>query len=192
MDRVELLHRQQPVLARRLDPGIDLAAQARHAHHVEFVEIVRRDRQEPQPLEQRVALVVGLFKHPFVERQPRKLAIDEPTLRGRFDLGDAGGRGSRGHGQVSIGRGPPPGAGGPFSLTLSYARVAVMTAPLILTRKCQTTGPIRCIWKPGRAAKRLCQAARCGRSGRSKSKAYQRRMELPMAMSARLSRSPAI
>ena len=64
VDAVELLGRREAVLARRLDAGDDLAAQTRHAHHVELVEIRGGDRQEAQALEQRMALVLGLLQHP--------------------------------------------------------------------------------------------------------------------------------
>ena len=78
IDAVELLGWRQPVLARRLDAGDDLAAQAGHAHHVEFIEIRGRDGQEAQALEQRLALIGGLLQHPLVEMQPGKLPVDEP------------------------------------------------------------------------------------------------------------------
>src|SRR5262249_12312027 len=42
-----------------------------------FVEIVGRDRQEAQLLQQRVTLVRCFFEHPAVELQPGELAIDE-------------------------------------------------------------------------------------------------------------------
>ena len=101
MDRVELLAGVSPSWLGVVDAGVDLAAQARDADHVEFVEVVGRDRQEAQPLEQRMAAVVGLFQHPLVERQPGQLAVDETTLGGRFDLRGADGCGSGRHGSVS-------------------------------------------------------------------------------------------
>ena len=58
-DRVELLRRRQAVLARRGDAGEHLAFQAGDADHVELVEIAGRDRQEAQPLEQRMGLVAA-------------------------------------------------------------------------------------------------------------------------------------
>ncbi len=76
-DAVELLGGRQPVLARRLDAADHLAAQTGHAHHVEFVEIVGRDREEAQALEQRMALVLGLLEHPPVEVEPGQLAVEK-------------------------------------------------------------------------------------------------------------------
>ena len=58
-----------------------LALQAGHAHHVEFVEVVGRDRQEAHPLEQRMVDVVGLLEHPLVEGEPGELAVDEAGFR---------------------------------------------------------------------------------------------------------------
>ena len=77
VDAVELLGGRQPVLARRLDAGHDLAAQARHADHVELVEVRGGDRQEAQALEQRMALVLGLLQHPLIELKPGQLAIEK-------------------------------------------------------------------------------------------------------------------
>ncbi len=108
----QLLRRDQPVFARRLDTGADLAAQSRDAHHVEFIEVIGRDRQEAQPLEQRMLHVVGLFEHPLVEREPRQFAVDEALFRSGFDLRQAGGGATR-HDFLSFRRSrtPRPGAG---------------------------------------------------------------------------------
>src|SRR5438034_11222346 len=35
-----------------------------HAHHVEFIEVRRRDGEETQALEQRMALVLGFLENP--------------------------------------------------------------------------------------------------------------------------------
>ena len=61
-----------------------LAAEAGNTHHEELVEVRRRDRQEAQPLEQRMANVLGLVEHARVEREPRQLAIDEAVRRGQI------------------------------------------------------------------------------------------------------------
>ncbi len=53
-----------------------LALQAGDAHHVEFIEIVGRDRQEAQALKQRMARIFGLFDDALVEGQPRQFAVD--------------------------------------------------------------------------------------------------------------------
>src|SRR3546814_15699088 len=44
--------------------------------HEELVEIASRNREEAQPLKQRVARVARFFQHAKIERQPRKLAIE--------------------------------------------------------------------------------------------------------------------
>ena len=79
VDAVELLCRRQPVLARRIDAGDDLAAQTGHAHHVEFIEVRRRDGQETQALKQRMALVLGFLENPAVEMQPGQFTVEKPA-----------------------------------------------------------------------------------------------------------------
>jgi hypothetical protein len=78
----------------------DLLLDAADADHEELVEVRVEDRQEPQPLEQRVLRVLGLFEHAGVEREPRQLAIEIPVrgLRegGRFGWDGAGLGGHRG------------------------------------------------------------------------------------------------
>ena len=81
VDRRELLRRGQAVLAGRRDAGEHLALEAGHPDHEELVQIVRRDRQEAQPLEQRMAGTVGLLEHALVEGKPAQLAIDESRRR---------------------------------------------------------------------------------------------------------------
>ena len=73
----ELLLRRQPVLRRRRDAGADLAAQAGDAHHEELVEVVRRDRQEAELLEERMVAVRRLLEDAAVELEPGQLAVDE-------------------------------------------------------------------------------------------------------------------
>ena len=85
-DARQLLRRSQAVRASGGDAGAQLAAQARHAHHEEFVEVVGRDRQEPHPLQQRMGGVFGLFEHPAVEVEPGQLTVDE-TIRARRKRG---------------------------------------------------------------------------------------------------------
>ena len=55
VDLGELLGGRQPVLARLHDARAELPVEARHAHHVELVEVGRRDRQEAQALQHRMA-----------------------------------------------------------------------------------------------------------------------------------------
>ena len=80
-DLLELLGRVQPVLRAQLDLGVKLLAQARDAHHEELVEIIRRDREEAELLEERMVAVRGLLHDAPVEAQPGQLAIDETLGR---------------------------------------------------------------------------------------------------------------
>jgi hypothetical protein len=80
VDRRELLGGRAALLARRRHTLAHLPLQAGDAHHVELVEIVRRDRQEAQPLEQRMHGALRLAEDALVEREPRQLAIDEALL----------------------------------------------------------------------------------------------------------------
>ena len=54
VDGAQLLGGRQPVVADRRDELARLALQAGDAHHQEFVEVLAGDRQEAQPLEQRM------------------------------------------------------------------------------------------------------------------------------------------
>ena len=67
--------------ARRRDAhrqaGLAPALQAGDAHHVELVEVAGEDRQELDPLQQRLASVLGQRQHPGVEVQPGQLAVEE-------------------------------------------------------------------------------------------------------------------
>ena len=76
-DARELLDRRQPFRALRGDALPHLALEAGDAHHEEFVEVVGRDRQEADALEQRMVLVGRLLQHPPVEVQPGQFAVDE-------------------------------------------------------------------------------------------------------------------
>ena len=80
-DRLELLRRGQPVLAQSDDARLKLAFESGDADHIELVEIVRRDRQKAQTLEQRIAAIVGLGEDTLIEGKPRQLAVDEPVGR---------------------------------------------------------------------------------------------------------------
>src|SRR5260370_14007802 len=105
-DRLELLRRGEPVLAQRLDSGKILAFQPGHPHHIEFIEIVCRDRHEAEPFEQRMTQIVDLGKHPLVESEPRELAIDKARLGMEIDRRDLDRLGAGAHYRS------PNGAGG--------------------------------------------------------------------------------
>ena len=81
-DAHELLGRRQPVRALLDDALAHLVLQAGDAHHEEFVEVVGRNGQEPQPLQHRMVLVLGLLQHPAVEVQPGEFPVDEPLGAG--------------------------------------------------------------------------------------------------------------
>ena len=72
---------RKPILGALVDPGAHLAPEAGHAHHVELVEVRSGDRQEPEPLQQRMPLVERFLEDPRVEGEPRKLAIEEALRR---------------------------------------------------------------------------------------------------------------
>ena len=82
-DPLELLGRREAVVGCLGHAGMHLADQAGDAHHEEFVEIVGRDRQEAQPLEQRMGGIAGFLEHAAVEFEPGQFAVDEPLRRGK-------------------------------------------------------------------------------------------------------------
>jgi len=69
------------------DAAAHLLTQAGDAHGIEFVEVAGRDRDEAQPLEQRMAL--GLLEDAGVELQPAELAVEETFWRVGEGRGDA-------------------------------------------------------------------------------------------------------
>ena len=72
---------REPVGLARVDAGVHLVVEAGHAHHEELVEVVRVDREELHPLEQRRALVLGQLQHALVELEPGDLAVHEQLRR---------------------------------------------------------------------------------------------------------------
>ncbi len=77
VDLGELLAGGEPVLALLRHARRDLPIEACCTDHVELVEVGRGDRQEAQPLEQRVVHVRGFFQYAAIELEPRQLAVDE-------------------------------------------------------------------------------------------------------------------
>ncbi len=59
-----------------LDAEQLLTLEAGDADHEEFVEIGAGDRQEAQPLQQRMGAVAGLLQHAAVEREPAQLPVE--------------------------------------------------------------------------------------------------------------------
>ena len=76
----ELLGGGQSLGTLGADAFAQLRAEAGDAHHEEFIEVVGRDRQEFQPLKERIFGVGQFLKHATVEIQPRQLPVDE-TIR---------------------------------------------------------------------------------------------------------------
>ena len=81
-DANQLFGRRQTLRAFRADAGADLRPQTGDPHHEEFVQVVRGDRQKPQPLEQRVFAIGGFLKNAAIEIEPRQFTVDE-TIRAR-------------------------------------------------------------------------------------------------------------
>ena len=81
-DLGQLLGRRAPVGRDRHHARLGLSDQPGDADREELVEVGGADRDEAQPLEQRVAPVLGLLDDAAVEVEPGKLAVDEP-LRAR-------------------------------------------------------------------------------------------------------------
>ena len=75
-DRREVLGRRPAVLRTAHDLRLDLLLDRGDANHEELVEIRSVDRDELQPLEQRIARVERLLEDAIVELEPRQLAAD--------------------------------------------------------------------------------------------------------------------
>ena len=103
-DPLELLG-GRPAVGRTLDhAGLDLLLQAGDPDLEELVEVVREDRDELQPLQQRERGVLGEREHARVELEPRQLAVQVPSI-----VGEVGGRGSvRLAGSLDVGEGIIP------------------------------------------------------------------------------------
>ena len=76
-DRRELLVGQEAVGSGLADAAELLLLEAGDAHHEEFIEIRRDDRQELEPLEDRQRCIRRLFQDPRIELKPRELAVEE-------------------------------------------------------------------------------------------------------------------
>ena len=68
---------------------LDLLAQAGDADLEELVEVAGEDRQELDPLEERIAGIARLVEDPRVELEPGQLAIEVREARAASRLGDA-------------------------------------------------------------------------------------------------------
>ena len=82
-DLGELPHGREAV-QRRLDHALgQLALQPCDPDHEELVQVVREDREELHPLEERVRRVERLLEHAAVELDPAQLPVDEQPGDGR-------------------------------------------------------------------------------------------------------------
>ena len=78
--RGEHVARRQAVGGGDLQAHVGPPLQPGDAHHVELVEVAGEDREELQPLQQRLRRVLGQGEHARVERQPGQLAVAEPVV----------------------------------------------------------------------------------------------------------------
>ena len=76
MNGLQLLGDGQAVRAGLVRAELDALLEAGDADLEELVEVVRRDAQELEPLEQRDFLVERLCEHALVEFEQRQFAID--------------------------------------------------------------------------------------------------------------------
>ena len=76
-DARKLFARREAIGTFCRDPGADLALEAGNAHHEKFVEVIGRNREKAQPLEQRMAFIGQLLQYAAVEVQPGQLPIDK-------------------------------------------------------------------------------------------------------------------
>ncbi len=84
VDHLKLFMRRMTVDRQYAHAFADLALQAGDTHHVEFIEIVGRNRQEAQAFQQRMARVLGFFNDALVEGQPAQFTIDIERRVQRF------------------------------------------------------------------------------------------------------------
>ena len=70
------------------DAGAHLRSKAGDAHHEKFVEVVGRDREELQPLQQGIAAIGGFFENAPVEIEPGEFAVDKTVGAGGQRRGD--------------------------------------------------------------------------------------------------------
>ena len=81
-DGGELLRDGHAVVRQFLDAERLVRLEAGDADHEEFVEIVGRDRQEADALEQRMLRVARFLEHAPVESEPAQLPVEIAGLRG--------------------------------------------------------------------------------------------------------------
>ena len=121
-DRGELLGRGQAVGRALLDARELLALEAGDADHEEFVEIVARDGEEAQPLEQGMGRVARLLEHAPVEGEPGQLAVEIARARLRRPAAPA----SLAAGRLIISPPSARGGSGPISSSARFASGTVI------------------------------------------------------------------
>ena len=110
-DAHKLLRRRQSLRAFGANARAHLRAKAGDAHHEEFVEVVRRDREKLQPLQQRMPAVGGFFENAPVEIEPGQFPIDEAfRARGQLRRRVLFGRLSQPYGRIQTARWPDSSA----------------------------------------------------------------------------------
>ena len=160
-------------------PGGHPPHQAGHPDHEELVQVAGEDGQEPDPLQQRDALVLGQLQHPLVEPEPAFLAVEVPVRAAAAQDRWAGlasavltatprwSRASAMAPAALVTAGPLPGWGWPFwPAFLSWAFLVpgllvsafLGFAFLDLAGPCRPPGPARC--PPGRRGSRSRAASR--------------------------------
>ena len=72
-----LFAERQPVGPGLVVPILDLLHHRRYAHFEELIQVAGRDRQEFQPLQQRIPLVFRLLQNTPVEREPGDIAVEK-------------------------------------------------------------------------------------------------------------------
>ena len=82
-DRLQLFQRRHSVRRGGRHRRQHLLLEACHADLEEVVEVLAEDGEKPHPFEQGQLRILGHREHPFIEVEPRKLAVDVPGAGGR-------------------------------------------------------------------------------------------------------------
>ena len=78
---VKLFSRRQTILRDLRHVFADLRGKPGHPDHEKLIEVVAGNRQEAQPLEQRVVGVAGFHENPVVEAEPAQFPVEETLGR---------------------------------------------------------------------------------------------------------------
>ncbi len=91
VDFGQLLRRCRAIGRAFQHAGIGLADQPGDADRIKFIEVGRADRDEAQPLQQRVPRVLGLGDNAEIEFQPGEFPVDEARWIFQADFGECRG-----------------------------------------------------------------------------------------------------